>query len=179
MQINNTNQTSFKSLYTLRGEADILDDICSYFGRIQRKTQGRPDEFNFLSIRTPISLNPSSKTESSLSNHHFFDLFMTSHDEKIAEPIMRDVVLDTIGLEQQERPIIKHFKAVLDRLNELDERIRAGKPILGLNIRVLRTHLERIFDFSSLREIKAEDAFNGLRADRFDISQGTIGDFCN
>lgn len=179
MKINNVNQTSFKGIYSLRGEADLLDEICSYFGRVQRKTYRQSNEFNFLSIRTPVSLNPSKTLKETSNNHDSFDLFITSRDEKIAEPVMRDIVLDTIELEQQERPVITHFKTVLDRLNELDERIRKGKPLVGLNLGVLKTHLEKFFDFSSLHEIRAEKAYNELRADRFDITQGNIGSFCN
>jgi len=180
MKINNVNQTSFKGLYTLRGKSDLLDDICSYYGRVQHRTRNTGEEFNFLSIRSPFSLNPSSDNHKVIpAGNSFFDLFITSKDEKLAKPHMRDIVADSLAIKNQKNPFDKHFKMLLKNLNELEERIRTGKPLLDINPWVLKNHLTGIFDFSSLRELEAEEAYQLLKKDRFDISNGAIGGFCN
>lgn len=176
MNISYSNQTSFKNIYSLKGEPGLLDDICSYYGRVQSRTRGTNGEFNFLSVRSPFSLRSPKPTGLNTTNGKCcFDLFITSQEERIAEPMMRDAVMDMIQIERHEKPAIQLFKTLLDRLSELDERIRAGKPILGIDPNILKTHLESLIDFPSLREIEAEDAYSMLKKDSFDLTAGTMG----
>lgn len=130
-------------------------------------------------MRSPFSLSPSNTNSKPLQDKLVFDLFITSEDERLVEPVIRNVVWDTIDLEKREKPVIDQFKNVLNRFSELDERIRTGKPILGLNPKILKTHLEKLFDFSTLHEIEAEKAYTLLKNDRFDIAKGSIGGYCN
>jgi hypothetical protein len=188
----NINKASFKGLYALRGQADILDDICSYYGRIQRRTRDSEKAFHFLSIRSPQPLKPSggvfhvsikngrmSVTQgnpvSSLKDgKSFFDLFVTEKDEQLAEPVMRNMVEDTIAITQQGKPLARKVRILLDNLNELDERMHEGKTIVNIIPTVLKNYLPKVFDLSSLREIPAEDAYNGLREGHFNILEGTL-----
>jgi len=131
MKVDNVNDSaSFKSLYALKGQPEILDEICSHLGWMQRKTRDTGNEFKFLSIRSNQPLkssdgvfhvsikngrmsvtqgNPASSLKDGKS---FFDLFVTKQDEKIAEPIMRNMVEDSVEMTQQNEPLVKRVSGI-------------------------------------------------------------------
>lgn len=181
--IKNKNK-SFNGIYTLKGKEDVLDEICWYLSKVRKNPERK---FDFIDIRSDktlksyietlpggfISIDRDFRRKSFEDRNSTFDLFITGQDKLIVEPVMRNMVEDTFNMTKNNLPMAEKVKKLLSKLNEMDDKVCHGKPVSTvINFMVLKSYMGKIFDLSKLREIKAEEAYESLQKDKFDIFEG-------
>jgi len=94
MKINSLNQGSFRGAYLVKGQTEILDEICWF---LQRKRIKPENNFDFLDIRNCVKVPKTLE----FKRGEKIDLFLTQQDKKsIMNPlnnINNDSVMASIG----------------------------------------------------------------------------------
>ncbi len=167
MKVSNVNTMSFKGIYLLKGNEEVLDEICWF---MQRKQKNSDNSFEFLDIRNGFYV-PRSVTA---QNKESLDLFITENTKKIIEPKMGDLVTQSLEQSIMTLPFNEKVKRLLTNLNEMREAVSHGKPVLGLKPNVVSDYIRTCLNLERIQLNSAECAFEGIKKGSFDIVEGLI-----
>lgn len=166
MRTENVKSNSFKGTYLLKGNTEVLDEICWY---MQRKQKNPANAFGFIDIRNGFLVPPQI-----LKADDKLDLFITGADKKIIEPKMDGILYETLEKNIATLPLTKKIKFLLDRLTAMRESVSHGKPIEGLNKYIVTDYMKDNLNIEKIKLLEAEDAFNGIQKGSFDITDGLV-----
>jgi len=129
----------------------------------------KDNNFGFIDIRNGFILPFDMK-----KSEENIDLFITAKDKQIIEPKMRNIITETIEPVLLMLPVDKRIKKLLDNFNEMEKKLSLGKPILGLDTKVVSNYLKQYLTIPKLNILKAEDALRGIENGYFNIIEGTL-----
>lgn len=167
MRTQNIQSPQFKGRYLLMGQEGVLDEVCWYLQRKQKKSDG---EFGFVDFRNGL-FTPLGKKSGVNA-----DLFLTGQDREFIEPKLDSITTETFEPYLRKLPILVRLRKALENLQEVRGRLERGVPIEGLDSKILSSYLEQHIDVPSLsRNITpAAQAFEAIKKGSFDIVEGTL-----
>lgn len=164
MRINKTNNVSFKNIYSIKGQTEILDEICWYMGK---KIEKFSDGFDFMAIRNGLIV-----PTSFLGRGDSCDLFLTMGHKKKFENKIPLIVRDMVENDNS----VPTLKAKIDKISDVSDylarRVSGGKPLKELSVAFVTEYLSKLIDSKQLKLLEASDVFEKIKMGNFDIITG-------
>ena len=194
MKTNSVNNTSFRSVYSLNGKIEVLNEVSKYLGNVKMRPESSFDFINIRYLQAPVlrdnafwgSLNqedmalikaaaqrikeshPDVSFETPSSNAKASDLILTGGHFHIVKSQMRNMVASSIQMfmgKMSPPMTLEEFSTKVCRsMDIMEKNVSNGKPVTNINFAVLRFYLGELFDLPHQPIIEAEEAFKGLQA---------------
>lgn len=166
MRVDNVDLNSFKGSFILKGQTEVLDEICWY---MQRKQREPLNKFGFIDLRNSLFVPPQMVREG-----ESLDLFVTNNEKQIIEPKLIQIFYKTVDKSLAEMSLVEKARYLMDNLAKIQDLISHGKPIEGLGKASVTDCLKEILKMDDINRMNAEEAFCGIQKGIFDIKEGVI-----